>query len=98
MMDQRETAGGRAPLWIRCTAVVDTTPIHMNMAFAATIVARGSGARIFISEKKRAIDVIETPAEIAAAMKVAEGKPAPREAIEPGAFVFPIARPGRRSH
>jgi hypothetical protein len=67
------------------------------MVFAAAIVARG-GARIFIADENRAVDVVETPAEIMAAMKAAERGAPPRDAIEPRFFAFPTAHSIQRIH
>ena len=98
MRDFRETTGVSAPVWIRCTDAENRTPIHVNMAFAATIVAHGTGSRIWIADEKRAVEVAETPAEIVEAMKAEERRPAPREPAGSRPFAFPLARPLAHGH
>ncbi len=98
MKDFQETTGVSAPVWIRCTDAENMTPIHVNMAFAATVVAHGSGSRIWITDEKRAVEVAETPSEIIEAMKAEERRPAPREPTGPRPFAFPLARPITRGH
>jgi hypothetical protein len=98
MKDFRETMGVSAPVWIRCTDAENRTPIHVNMAFAATIVAHGNGSRIWIADEKRSVEVAETPTEIVEAMKVEERRRAPSEPIGPRPFAFPLVRPLTRGH
>ena len=98
MRDLQETTGAGAPVWIRCTDAENRTPIYVNMAFAATVVAYGSGSRIWIADEKRAVEVAETPAEIADAMKAEERRSAPRELAGPRPFAFPLARPVTRGN
>ena len=81
--------GGAGPIWVRCTLVAGHEPIHVNMAFAASFIARNGGSRIWMAEERRAIDVIESPSEIVEAMTRAL---APRGPIGPHPFAFPIAR------
>ena len=82
-------AGVAGPIWIRCTLVEGHELIHVNMAYAATFVARNGGSRIWIAEERRAIDVIETPAEIVQAMTQAAPQ---RGTSEPHPFAYPLAR------
>lgn len=98
MKDFQETTGVSVPVWIRCTDAENRTPIYVNMAFAATVVAHGSGSRIWIADEKRAVEVAETPTEIVEAMKAEERRPAPRESASPRPFAFPLARPPTRGH
>ncbi|MGA8714673.1 MAG: hypothetical protein WB647_16865 [Roseiarcus sp.] len=54
--------------WITCTSIEGRKPIQINMALAATYVEHKGGTRIWVPVDEGAIDVVETPDQIAAAI------------------------------
>ena len=54
--------------WITCTLIEGRKPIQINMALAATYVEHEGGARTWVPGDEGAIDVVETPDQIAAAI------------------------------
>ncbi len=58
--------------WITCTLMEGRKPIRINMALAATYVEHKGGARIWVPGNDGGIDVVEGPAELAAAISDSE--------------------------
>ncbi len=58
--------------WITCTLMEGRKPIQINMALAATNVEHKGGSRIWVPGNDGGIDVVEDPAQIAAAISEVE--------------------------
>ena len=58
--------------WITCTLIEGRKPIQINMALAATYVEHKGGTRIWVPGADEGIDVVESEAQIAAAISEVE--------------------------